>query len=60
MFNKISKYLNEVRDQLSKISWPSREELFGSVAVVLVLCIVLSIFVFGVDFIFSRLLDVVF
>jgi preprotein translocase subunit SecE len=49
MFQKIAKYLNEVRQELSKVSWPSREELYGSVVVVVVLCLILSIFVYSVD-----------
>ena len=60
MFKKIAKYLSEVRQELTKVSWPSREELYGSVLVVLVFCIVLSLFVFGVDQSLSRLLSVIF
>jgi preprotein translocase subunit SecE len=60
MFQKIAKYLNEVRQELSKVSWPSREELYGSVLVVIVFCILISIFVFGVDQVLSRLLSVIF
>jgi preprotein translocase subunit SecE len=49
MFKKISNYFSEVRQELSKVSWPSREELYGSVVVVVVLCLILSIFVYSVD-----------
>ena len=49
MFKKISNYFGEVRQELSKVSWPSREELYGSVVVVVVLCVILAIFVYGVD-----------
>ena len=60
MFQKISKYFGEVSQELSKVSWPTREQLYGSTVVVLVLCILLSVFVFGVDFILNRLLEFVF
>jgi preprotein translocase subunit SecE len=60
MFQKVSKYLGEVNQEVSKVSWPSREELYGSVLVVVVLCIILSIFVFGVDFLLNRILEVIF
>ena len=60
MFKKISKYFGEVSQELSKVSWPSREELYGSVAVVVVLCLLLSVFVFGVDFLLNRLLEAAF
>jgi len=60
MIKKINKYLEEVNTELSKVSWPGREELYGSVLVVIVLCVILSLFVFGVDFIFNRLLEIIF
>ena len=60
MFQKISKYFSEVGTELSKVSWPSREELYGSTVVVVVLCLILSVFIFGVDFILNRLIGVLF
>ncbi|HHS12314.1 MAG TPA: preprotein translocase subunit SecE [bacterium] len=60
MIKKINKYLDEVNTELSKVSWPGREALYGSVLVVIVLCVILSLFVFGVDFIFNRLLEIIF
>ena len=60
MIKKIQNYLSEVSQELSKVSWPSREELYGSTLVVIVLCIILSLFVFGVDFLLNRLLEVIF
>ena len=60
MIQKISKYFSEVSQELSKVSWPSREELYGSLAVVIALCLILAVFIFGVDHILNRLLEVVF
>jgi len=60
MFGKISKYFSEVSVELSKVSWPSREEVYGSVAVVLFLCILLSLMIFGADFVLNRMLRVIF
>ena len=60
MLKKISKYFSEVAQEISKVSWPRREALYGSVGVVIVLCLLLSVFVFGVDFLLSRLLNFIF
>jgi len=60
MIQKVSKYFGDVSQELSKVSWPSREELYGSVVVVVVLCVLLSLFIFGVDTLLNRLLEVVF
>ena len=60
MLRKIQTYFGEVSQELSKVSWPSREELYGSTLVVVVLCVILSLFVFGVDFLLNRALEVIF
>ena len=60
MIQKVTKYFGEVGQELSKVSWPSREQLYGSVGVVVVICLALSVFVFGIDFVLGKLLDVIF
>jgi preprotein translocase subunit SecE len=60
MLKKIKKYLSEVSLELTKVSWPSREELYGSVMVVVALCVLLSVFIFGVDTILNRLINLIF
>ena len=57
--NKITQYVNEVQQELSKVSWPRREELISTTGVVLFVCVVFSIFVFGIDIILSRLLKLI-
>ncbi len=47
-------FLREVRQELKKVSWPTRQELFAYTVVVLVSVIVLTSFVFGLDFVFSK------
>ncbi|MBN2104323.1 preprotein translocase subunit SecE [bacterium] len=60
MIRKVTNYFSDVGNELSKVSWPSREELFGSAWVVIALCLVLSAFIFGVDWILSQLLKIIF
>jgi preprotein translocase subunit SecE len=57
--NKITQYVNDVQQELSKVSWPRREELVSTTGVVLFVCIVFSIFVFGIDVLLSRLLKLI-
>lgn len=47
-------FLREVRQELKKVNWPTRKELVAYTAVVLVSVIVLTSFVFGLDFVFSK------
>ena len=57
---KIIRFINEVRQEVSKVIWPSREELYGSVVVVIVLCVLLSLFLFIADYMLNRLFEIVF
>jgi preprotein translocase subunit SecE len=58
--NKLTQYVNDVQQELSKVSWPRREELVSTTGVVLFVCVVFSIFVFGIDVVLSRLLKLIF
>lgn len=48
-----------VRLEMKKVSWPTWDELRGSTAVVLGLSLILGIFLFLVDFILSRVVNVI-
>ena len=47
-------FLREVRQELKKVNWPTREELVAYTVVVLVSVIVLTSYVFGLDYVFSK------
>jgi preprotein translocase subunit SecE len=53
-------FLKEVRQELKKVNWPTRHELVAYTVVVLVSVTVLTSFVFGLDFLFSKLVLKVF
>jgi preprotein translocase subunit SecE len=59
MIKKIRQFLEDVRVEMKKVSWPTFEELRGSTYVVLSLSLLLSIFLFIVDFILTQVLNVV-
>ena len=60
MIQRVSNYIGEVKVELAKVSWPTREELYGSTVVVIVLCLMLSIFVFGIDRLLTFLIQSIF
>jgi preprotein translocase subunit SecE len=47
-------FLKEVRQELKKVNWPTRQELIAYTIVVLVSVIVLTSLVFGLDYVFSK------
>ena len=53
-------FLREVRLELRKVDWPTRQELTTYSTVVLVTITVLTAFVFGVDYLFTKFLFPIF
>ena len=50
MIQKISQYFNGVQVEIKKVTWLSKEEMLGSTIIVGVFSILISIFLFFVDF----------
>ncbi len=53
-------YLREVRQELRKVAWPTRKEVTSYTVVVIVATAVLMGLVFGMDFVFGRLVFAIF
>ena len=52
---KPMQFLREVRAELKKVAWPTRDEVRRYSIIVLAALIVFTAFVFGIDFLFERL-----
>lgn len=59
MIGRIKKFLFEVKEELKKVSWSTKEELIGTTWVVIVITSLLAIFVGIIDFIFSKFLTLI-
>lgn len=53
---KTVEFLIETQGELQKVSWPTREELTGSTVVVIFAVIVLGVYIFGVDWVITRVM----
>jgi len=49
VFGKILKFLKEVKVEMGKVSWPTREELISSTAVVIVVSLIFAVIVGALD-----------
>ncbi len=58
MLQKAKNFVFEVRAEMQKVTWPTREELIGSTAVVLMTMLILSTFIGVADFFMSLFLRV--
>jgi len=50
MIQKISQYFNGVQIEMKKVTWLSKQEMFGSTIIVGVFAVLVAIFLFVVDF----------
>ena len=60
MIQRLVKFIKEVRNELKRVSWPSRDEIRGSTIVVIVIVLVLAVFIGLVDRALSFLVSLIF
>lgn len=58
MINRIKEFFKEVKVEIKKVVYPSREELIGSTWVVIFTAVVISVFLGIVDLGLSRLVKI--
>ena len=54
MFNLI-KYFKEVREELTKVSWPTRQQTIQKTILVITVSVVVGIYIGALDFLFTTL-----
>ena len=60
IFEKPIIFFNEVKVELGKVSWSTRQEVLGSTFVVIVITAIMALFIFLADVILSRTLNFIF
>jgi len=60
MFKKIASFIKEVRTEMTRVTWPTKEELKGSTIVVIVVTLGFSIFIFFIDNVLKYLFDLLY
>jgi preprotein translocase subunit SecE len=53
----ITQYLRDTRSELNKVVWPTREEAINLTIVVLIVTIIMTIILGGIDWVFSQVLN---
>ena len=59
MKEKIIAFFTDVSKEMRKVTWPRREELQESTLIVLIVCGVIALFVYGVDIVVGNILKIV-
>jgi preprotein translocase subunit SecE len=57
---KMKAYVEEVQTEFKKVIWPTQQELMDNTIIVVVFTIIVSVFIFGVDQVYSTILDVIY
>lgn len=57
MISKITKFFNDVKVEMAKVSWPTREELINSTLIVAVVSVIFTAFIFIADLVLSRVIQ---
>ncbi|MFQ5705805.1 MAG: preprotein translocase subunit SecE [bacterium] len=60
VFEKPMKFFTDVNVEMSKVSWPTYEELKESTIIVIVLSLIFTVLVFGADTILNRLIKLIY
>lgn len=55
---KILGYLSEVKLELTKVTWPKRNEIVRLTLIVLAISAIVGLFSGGLDFIFTKMLSI--
>ncbi|UCF31193.1 MAG: preprotein translocase subunit SecE [bacterium] len=55
MFGKLKTFISEVRVELKKVTWPSRQDTVASTGVVLVVVFIIGFYLGIIDVLLSRL-----
>jgi len=59
VFGRIKNFFKEVKVELKKVVFPSREEVIGSTKVVVVLVLIVAMFLGLIDLVLSKVIGIV-
>jgi len=60
IFQKPVNFLKDVKQELSKVSWSTRQELMGATVAVIAITSILAVFIGAVDLFLSKVLSLMF
>ena len=57
MFERITNYFKGVKAEVARVSWPSRNEVISLTALILLLVVIVTLYIAGVDLILGTLIE---
>ncbi|MFA5389467.1 MAG: preprotein translocase subunit SecE [Candidatus Omnitrophota bacterium] len=59
IFDKFTNFVTEVKVEMQKVSWSTKDELIGSTTVVIISTLLLAMFIGMVDVVLSKCIDLI-
>ena len=60
VIKKTAQFIKEVKEELKKVSWSTRQEILQSTGVVIVATLLLAVYIGVIDLMLSKLLSILF
>ncbi len=58
MFERITDYFKGVKAEVARVSWPTRNEVISLTALILLLVVIVTLYIWGVDGILGTLIKI--
>lgn len=59
MTKKLAGFFKDVKLEMSKVSWPTKNELIGSTIIVIISLAILSVFIGACDIVLSKIINII-
>jgi preprotein translocase subunit SecE len=59
-FGQARRFLTEVRNEMTRVTWPSRREVYATTLVVILTSVFFGVYLFGVDFLLNQLMRLIY
>ena len=59
MANKVAGFFNDIKLEMLKVSWPTKDELIGSTIIVIVSLAILALFIGICDLLLSKIVNII-
>ena len=59
-FERVTKFFRDVHSEMKYVSWPGKDDLKEGTIVVIVMSVIVAVFLSLVDFIFTKLMGLLF
>jgi preprotein translocase subunit SecE len=60
MKQTIGTFVREVGNEMKKVSWPKKDQLQEATIITIVTCVIITVFVYAVDIVFTKLFGLLF